>query len=91
MKPKLKQAELEKCYECHTTGYKEGGFKSIESTPELSQVGCESCHGPGSLHAESQDPQDIVAKPSKETCTKCHNSERIQDFKFKPLIFSGAH
>lgn len=91
MKPKLKKAELEKCYECHTTGYNNGGFKSIESTPDLSDVGCEACHGPGSIHAESQDPQDIIVKPTTETCAKCHNAERIHDFKFKPLIFSGAH
>ena len=91
MKPKLKEQELQKCYECHTTGHNKGGFKSIESTPELADVGCETCHGPGSEHAENQDPQSIVGKPSIETCTSCHNSERIQDFKFKPLMFSGAH
>lgn len=91
MKPKLKEHELQKCYECHTTGYNKGGFKSIETTPELADVGCETCHGPGSEHAENQDPQSISRKPAVETCTACHNSERIQDFKFKPLIFSGAH
>ena len=91
MKPKLKETELEKCYECHTTGYKNNGFKSIESTPELADVGCETCHGPGSEHAATQDPEKIIHKPSVETCTACHSSERIQDFKFKPLIFSGAH
>lgn len=91
MKPKLKEQELRKCYECHTTGYNKGGFISIESTPDLADVGCETCHGPGSEHAESQAPQSILRKPPVETCTACHNSERIQDFKFKPLIFSGAH
>ncbi|MDD3684667.1 cytochrome c family protein [Desulfovibrio desulfuricans] len=91
MKPKLKEHELQKCYECHTTGYNKGGFKSIETTPELADVGCETCHGPGSEHAENQDPQSISRKPAVETCTACHNPERIQDFKFKPLIFSGAH
>ena len=91
MKPKLKEHELQKCYECHTTGYNKGGFKSIESTPDLADVGCETCHGPGSEHAETQDPQSITRKPAVETCTACHSSERIQDFKFKPLIFSGAH
>ena len=91
MKPKLKEHELKKCYECHTTGYNKGGFKSIESTPDLADVGCETCQGPGSEHAENQDPQSINRKPAVETCTACHSSERIQDFKFKPLIFSGAH
>ena len=68
-----------------------GNNQSIETTPELADVGCETCHGPGSEHAENQDPQSISRKPAVETCTACHNSERIQDFKFKPLIFSGAH
>ena len=72
-------------------GDNKGGFKSIESTPDLADVGCETCHGPGSEHAETQDPQSITRKPAVATCTECHNSERIQDFKFKPLMFSGAH
>lgn len=92
MKAKLKEKELEKCYECHTTGYKkEGGFKNIETTPNLADVGCETCHGPGSEHAETQDPKAITRRPKIEVCTACHNPDRIEDFRFKPLIFSGAH
>jgi hypothetical protein len=41
-------------------------------------VGCESCHGPGGRHAESQAPEDIV-HPVKATpevgfalCAQCH-------------------
>ncbi|MBI4805845.1 MAG: cytochrome C [Desulfovibrio sp.] len=92
MKPKLKEQELKKCYECHTTGYgKKGGFTSKETTPNLADVGCETCHGPGSAHAESGDPKQITRRPSTQTCATCHNPERIEDFRFKPLIFSGAH
>ena len=92
MKPKLKDFELKQCYECHTTGFgKKGGFVSFESTPQLAEVGCETCHGPGSVHADSSDIAQIKRRPSIETCTACHNPQRIEDFRFKPLIFSGAH
>lgn len=92
MKPKLKEQELRQCYECHTTGYgQKGGFVSKEATPHLADVGCESCHGPGGEHAASGDPKQIKRRPAIETCTACHNPQRVEDFNFKPLLFSGAH
>jgi DmsE family decaheme c-type cytochrome len=42
--------------------------------------GCESCHGPGSVHGESYEPDDIVnpatAEPalSSAVCRQCHRS-----------------
>ncbi|MFP5222712.1 MAG: multiheme c-type cytochrome [Acidobacteriota bacterium] len=92
MKSKLKEQELRQCYECHTTGYgRKGGFVSIEATPHLADVGCESCHGPGGAHAASGDPGQIKRRPAMEICTNCHNPQRVEDFNFKPLLFSGAH
>jgi hypothetical protein len=92
MRPKLSKEELEGCYSCHTTGYgKKGGFVSYETTPHLADVGCETCHGPGSLHAETGDTDEITRKPSVESCLVCHNAERIQNFNFRPLRYSGAH
>lgn len=92
MRPKLKERELKQCFECHTTGYgRKGGFVSVEATPDLAEVGCETCHGPGERHAASGDPKDITRRPSTQGCTACHNKERVEDFRFKPLIYSGAH
>ena len=92
MQKGLNEAELKTCYACHTTGYgKPGGFVSELETPHLKDAGCEVCHGPGSAHAESEDPEDIIAVLAVEDCQVCHNSERVAAFNFKPLLFGGAH
>lgn len=93
MKPKLTRGEYQGCFECHTTGYgKTGGFVSEKETPELKNAGCEVCHGPGSIHADTGgDPAEIRHDLSMEDCTRCHNSDRVNVFDFKPLLFGGAH
>jgi len=51
--PDRDYTKMPECVHCHTTGYgKPGGFISIEKTPEMVNVQCEMCHGPGSLYAE---------------------------------------
>jgi len=92
MKKGLTQEEMKKCFACHTTGYGEpGGFRSEAETPNLKNTGCEACHGPGSLHVETEDPGDIKGRLTREDCKACHNSDRVKAFKFKPLIYGGAH
>jgi len=92
MKHDLTLEEIRHCYECHTTGYGEpGGFKDPISTPDLKNVGCEACHGPGSVHVETNDPADIKTKITMKDCEKCHSSERVAAFNFKPLVHAGAH
>jgi hypothetical protein len=92
MQKGLSTEELKECYACHTTGYgKPGGFVSIERTPGLRDAGCEVCHGPGKEHAETQDPRLIQRKVTLETCQSCHIEERIQTFRYRPLLHGGAH
>lgn len=92
MRSKLTDKEFQSCFECHTTGYgKPGGFISEEKTPQLKNAGCEVCHGQGSLHIESQSPDDIKKDISIEDCNHCHSKDRIEAFDFKPLLFGGAH
>ncbi len=91
MAPKLTRQELEGCYGCHTTGYNQGGFISHELTPELSDVGCETCHGPGKEHSDTGYPDAIIRLPSMSDCLNCHTDERNEAFNFRPLIYSGAH
>lgn len=88
---KLTDEERHTCYSCHTTGYgKPGGFVSETQTPRLKSLGCETCHGPGSLHIESEDPADL-AEVAIDTCMTCHNEERVAAFKFKPMLYGGGH
>jgi hypothetical protein len=46
------------CIVCHTVGFGyKTGFANEKDTPKLKDVGCESCHGPGSLHAKNPENQ----------------------------------
>lgn len=92
MKKGLTEVEIKGCLRCHTTGYGEpGGFISQKETPHLKDAGCEVCHGPGSVHCETEDSEDIKGRLSIGDCEKCHSAERVDAFKFRPLIYGGAH
>jgi hypothetical protein len=95
MAKKLAPAEVKECYVCHTTGYgKPGGFVSYEKTPELGHAGCEVCHGPGAAHVDSGGSKAKIkgaGRMSVQECEKCHNSERVSNFRFKPMLHGGAH
>jgi hypothetical protein len=71
------------CLKCHVIGFdKDGGFIDMDLTPELKGVQCESCHGPGRKHVESQDPINIIAKPDETSCRVCHTEGQDKNFNF---------
>lgn len=88
--PEKKDAD---CLRCHTTGYgKPGGFVSEEETPDLVGTGCESCHGPGSAHAEAAKdaPEEgpwekKINKMPQNTCVGCHNPHVSQKERVEKL------
>ena len=56
--PSLRQYDGE-CIVCHTVGFGyKTGYTNETATPKLINVGCESCHGPGSLHAKNPENQE---------------------------------
>jgi hypothetical protein len=72
------------CVKCHVVGYdKDGGFIDMELTPELKDVQCESCHGPGRKHSESLSPDDVVVKPGETVCRACHTESQDKSFDYE--------
>lgn len=89
------------CISCHVVGWQHrenfpynGGFVDIEKTPHLANVGCESCHGPGSAHmaAEVGDDEQLQEKlraamrlgnRTERLCESCHDENNSPDFNFE--------
>jgi predicted CXXCH cytochrome family protein len=61
------------CEGCHTTG-----FNIHTKKPAEKNISCEACHGPGNLHAKTEEEANIInpAKLSHErgnmVCFQCH-------------------
>jgi len=62
-----------RCAGCHTTGY-----DPIKKTFVEISIGCEECHGPGSLHAKTTmkdyivNPKSLSPKRAIDVCAQCH-------------------
>lgn len=64
---------MEHCAVCHTVGKGQGGFVDLASTPGLTDVGCESCHGASGQHARvSARRYHPVNTVAAEVCGGCH-------------------
>lgn len=91
-RPSKRQFDGE-CIVCHTVGFEyESGFRNAKDTPNLLNVGCESCHGPSSQHVKN--PQNMEERaalnPWKgdakrieiDLCIKCHDSDNDVHWSF---------
>jgi hypothetical protein len=91
------------CLPCHTTGFGHpGGFISIDQTPQLVGVSCETCHGAGSeytkldlMHTKNKEYKltdvvqaGLVSPVTGEMCTSlCHNEKSPFFDKNEPFNF----
>jgi hypothetical protein len=73
------------CVSCHVTGYGEVGGSSLGHTQRLTNVQCETCHGPGSLHVKAEgleEPPAVKLATPQSTCERCHNEKHSDTFEF---------
>jgi len=67
------------CVICHVVGMdRTSGFVSAEETPEMKDVGCENCHGPGSEHVRTWGVEATVEP--KMSCLDCHTPEHSSGY-----------
>jgi hypothetical protein len=78
------------CTGCHVTGWNMPGGTNMAKTEGLVDVGCETCHGPGSIHVAKggeEKPFAIQRKPDVDLCaTQCHTKEHSDTFEMKAYL-----
>ncbi len=90
------------CIACHVIGWDAAGYfpyrdayQSLEKTPKLIDVGCESCHGPGGAHAKAEEGADLELQEKLQKaailtledardrqCRTCHDGDNSPEFDF---------
>lgn len=80
------------CIGCHSLGFQQpGGFVNIKATPQLANVQCESCHGPGAAHVAGPAAGNYKTPPKNQSCLICHDRENSPDFDFAKYWPVVAH
>ncbi len=85
------------CLKCHTAAYSRPSAGAEESYSVLEGVGCESCHGPASVHVEAAGKADKAAllaslgKPTKASCLTCHENAHGKPFDYDAAWKTIAH
>lgn len=79
--------EESRCLLCHVTGWQQPGVLRQAGWERSEGVGCEACHGPGSLYIDEavmSDRETFLAAggvvPDVETCKQCHRRPPGFDF-----------
>jgi len=71
----------ETCLECHDDVLYGETTHALAEVHQEQAAGCESCHGPGALHADEVDPELILGFSGEQTaretevCLSCHQGQ----------------
>ncbi len=77
------------CIGCHVVGFrKPTGFTNLTSSPHLSNVQCENCHGIGTRHEAFAAAPHRVAEA---VCTQCHQGENDPEWNWEKKLPMIAH
>lgn len=89
------------CADCHSTAVEKNydpATRSYQTVFAVEDVGCEACHGPGSLHAEAAGRGEIAALPALRTapetinvCAQCHSRRSQLAEGFQPAASYFDH
>lgn len=80
--PGAKFVGSDTCVQCHEKASKNfhtsDHARLVAKGANASEMGCEACHGPGSLHNESGGARGTIINPKKDsqTCFQCHLDKR---------------
>jgi Cytochrome c554 and c-prime len=89
-----KQYRLE-CVACHVVGIQQpGGVCRVDRVSGREGVGCENCHGPGSLHATLPSQPIPRPAPTVSVCVGCHTPENSPHFDYSvylPRVLGPGH
>ena len=90
-----KQYRLD-CVACHVIGFQQaGGVCRVDQVEGRQNVGCENCHGPGSIHAADGTGRTVVRpRPGPSVCVGCHTAENSIHFdyaKYLPRVLGPGH
>lgn len=87
---KTGKAEDPECIICHSVGFgEEGGFYTIDTTPDLANVQCEECHGLDREHVTHYEKP--MRRVTVSVCLKCHTQENSPDFDYEKYLKKVIH